>query len=141
MRGPLRIGADLEIPQDELSFSTSRSSGPGGQNVNKVETRVTVALDLAASHSFTDEQKARLREELRGRISRDDVLQVSCETQRTQAGNRREVVERLRELIAEALAETPERKPTAVPKASKRRRLEAKRRRAEIKRGRRTPHE
>ncbi|HUO86274.1 MAG TPA: alternative ribosome rescue aminoacyl-tRNA hydrolase ArfB, partial [Thermoanaerobaculia bacterium] len=110
--------------------------GPGGQNVNKVETRVTVRWDLGATAALSDEQKERLRQRLPNRITRAGVLHVTSQRHRTQAANRDAAVERLAELVAGALAEEAERKPTRVPRRAKRRRLEAKRKRAEIKRGR-----
>ncbi|HEX6203942.1 MAG TPA: alternative ribosome rescue aminoacyl-tRNA hydrolase ArfB, partial [Thermoanaerobaculia bacterium] len=106
------------------------------QNVNKVETRVTVRWDVAATAALSDEEKARLRERLPNRITRADVLHVTSQRHRTQAANRDAAVARLAELVAEALAPEAERKPTKVPRRAKRKRLEAKRKRSEVKRGR-----
>jgi len=127
--GPIEIAASLTLPDDELSFVTSRSGGPGGQNVNKVETRVTLRFDLAASPSLSEEQKARLRERLATRITRGGVFHVTAQKHRTQAANREAAVERFVELLREALREDIPRKKTRVPRAVKRRRIEAKRRR------------
>ncbi len=127
------ISAQLRISDTELEFRTSRSSGPGGQNVNKVETRVTLLFDLDASPSLEDDQKARIRERLSGRISREGVLRVSSQRHRTQGANRQATVERFAELLAEALREQAPRKEKRRSKASKRRRLEAKRRRSATK--------
>jgi len=126
----------LAIPDEEVSFVTSRSGGPGGQNVNKLETRVTLRFDLDASPSLTDEQKSRLRERLATRISRTGILQVTSQKHRTQADNREASIARFAELLREALREEAPRKPTKVSKAAKRRRVEEKRRRSLRKRER-----
>ncbi|HEX2645525.1 MAG TPA: alternative ribosome rescue aminoacyl-tRNA hydrolase ArfB, partial [Thermoanaerobaculia bacterium] len=131
-----QITEDLEIPEEELTFLTSRSGGPGGQNVNKLETKVTLRFDLAGSPRLSEEQRQRIRERLATRITRDGILQVSSQRHRTQAANREAAVARFAELVGEALQEEMPRKPTKVPRAVKRRRLEDKRRRSETKRGR-----
>ncbi len=127
------------IPGDELDFATSRSSGPGGQNVNKVETRVTLLFDLEASSSLNRDEKERLRERLASRINKEGVLRVVSQKHRTQKANREAATERFHELIADALTERPPRRRTRTPRAAKKRRLEAKRRRADLKRRRREP--
>lgn len=130
------IDGGLAIPDEEVTFATSRSGGPGGQNVNKLETRVTVRFDVAGSPSLTDEQRRRLLERLATRITRSGVLHVTSQKHRTQAENREAAVARLAELIAEALREEAPRKPTRVPKAAKRRRVENKKRHGRRKRER-----
>jgi ribosome-associated protein len=131
-----QITEDLEIPEEEMVFLTSRSGGPGGQNVNKLETKVTLRFDLAGSPRLTEEQRQRIRERLATRITRDGILHISSQRHRTQAANREAAVARFAELVGEALREETPRKPTKVPRAVKRRRLEDKRRRSERKRGR-----
>jgi len=135
----VEINAQLEIPDGELELRTSRSSGPGGQNVNKLETRVTVRFDVAGSPSLDDEQRERIREALATRITKEGVLQVTSQRHRTQAANRDAAIARLAELVADALKPERERRPTRVPRAVRRRRLEAKRRRGRLKRERSTP--
>ncbi|HET9225858.1 MAG TPA: alternative ribosome rescue aminoacyl-tRNA hydrolase ArfB, partial [Thermoanaerobaculia bacterium] len=111
----IEIGEGLSIPDEEVSFTTSRSGGPGGQNVNKLETRVTVRFDVAGSSSLSEEQRQRLQERLATRITREGVLHVTSQKHRTQAENREAAVARLAELMAEALREETPRKPTRVP--------------------------
>jgi ribosome-associated protein len=129
----------LSIPDEEIAFVTSRSGGPGGQNVNKLETRVTLRFDLAGSPSLSEEQKARLRQRLATRITKEGVFHVTAQRHRTQAANREAAVERFAELLRESLREEPPRKPTRPSRAAKARRLEAKRRRSERKRQRAAP--
>ena len=130
------IADDLSIPDEEISFVTSRSGGPGGQNVNKLETRVALRFDLAGSAVLSEEQKARLRERLATRISKDGVLQVTSQRHRTQAANREAAVERFAELLRENLREELPRRKTRPSRAAKARRLEEKRRQSHRKRER-----
>jgi ribosome-associated protein len=132
------IDDTFAIPDEEVSFATSRSGGPGGQNVNKLETRVTLRFDLAGSPSLSEEQKARLRERLATRITRDGVLQVSSQKHRSQGANRDAAVERFAELLRENLREEPPRKKTRPSRAAKARRLDEKRRQSQRKRDRST---
>lgn len=130
------IDDNLAIPDDEVAFATSRSGGPGGQNVNKLETRVTLRFDLAGSPSLSEEQKARLRERLATRITKDGVLQVTSQRHRTQGANREAAVERFAELLRENLREEPPRRKTRPSRASKARRVDEKRRQSQRKRER-----
>jgi ribosome-associated protein len=129
----VHVSEDLEIPDEELDFSTSRSSGPGGQNVNKVNTRVTVSFNVDLSETLSPTQRALLRDRLGGRISREGLLRVASQRHRTQLANRDAAVERLARLIREALAERPERIAVPVPRQAKERRLEEKKRRGRLK--------
>ena len=133
------IDETLEIPEAELRFTTGPSSGPGGQNVNKVESRVTLRFHVDGSPSLNDAQRQRIAERLGSRLSRRGVLRVTSQRHRSQAANRKATVERFAELLADALSEDPERRPTRVPKAARRRRLEAKRQRSRVKSERRIP--
>ncbi len=132
----ITITEDLSIPKSELSFTASRSSGPGGQNVNKVSTRITLRFDLDNTGRLDGAQKELIRQRLATRISRQGVLSVSSQRHRTQAANREAAVERFVELIQQALEVDPERKPTRIPRRIDRRRLEEKRRRARLKKDR-----
>ncbi len=122
------------IRRAELEFAYSRSRGPGGQNVNKVSTRVTLRFDLGTCDSLSEAQKHRLRERLATRITRRDVLLVVSSKHRTQAMNRRAATERFVELVAGALQVERRRRGTVVPQSSRRRRLDQKRRRGQAKR-------
>ncbi len=126
----------IEIPDEELVFTTSRSSGPGGQNVNKVSTRVTLLFDLEHTTALTERQRELLHERLAGRISRSGVLRVVSQRHRTQSANREAAVTRFATLVAEALAEAPERVPTKIPAQINQKRLEEKRRRSRVKQAR-----
>jgi len=135
----IAIDAELAIPDEEVSFVTSRSGGPGGQNVNKLETKVTVRFDVAGSPSLTEERRSRILERLATRITRAGVLQVTSQKHRTQGDNREAALERFAELLREALREETPRKPTRTPRAAKKRRIESKRRQGERKRQRSSP--
>jgi ribosome-associated protein len=132
----VQVTADLHIPDEELTFTTSRSGGPGGQNVNKVNTRVTLLFDVAASPSLSESARARLLERLPGRINREGVMRVSSQRHRTQLANKQAAVSRFADLVRAALDEAPERVPVSVPQAAAIRRLEEKHRRGAVKRGR-----
>ena len=132
----LEINDTLGIPIDELVFSASRSSGPGGQNVNKVSTRLSVSFDVSASPSLSEEQRALITRRLANRIDKDGVLTLHSQRFRTQLANRRDVLERLAALLKEALKKRKPRKPTRVSRAAKQRRLDAKRRHSDMKKQR-----
>lgn len=135
----LWISDRISIDEGELRFTASRSAGPGGQHVNKVNSRVTLRFDLVGSPSLDDEQKARIRERLPTRINKEGVLSVSAQRERSQAANRQRAMERFVELLQDALVIPRERRPTRVPRRSQRRRLEDKRRRSSVKDQRRKP--
>ncbi len=128
---------NIKIPDNEIRFIFSRSSGPGGQNVNKVNTKATVKFDIMASKALGLEQKERIRKRLSGRISRNGILTVSSDRFRSQQANRKDALDRLSRLLSEALRVKPKRKKTSIPKAAKERRLREKRHRGEIKKTRR----
>jgi len=128
-----RINDDLTIDDSELSFEFARSSGPGGQNVNKVETKVRLLFDVAGSPSLAEAQRALITERLASRISREGVLRVTSQRHRSREANRKATVDRFVDLLAEALAEEKPRVRTKVSGASKKRRLESKRQRSRKK--------
>ncbi len=129
----IEIADNTSIPEEELAFKTSRSGGPGGQNVNKLNTRVTVLFDVTDSPSLSDEQKQRIRQALPNRIDRQGVLRVVSQKYRSQEANRQAAVERLRQLLREALTPTPIRRKTKVPAGARERRLRQKKRRSALK--------
>ncbi|MHC4476374.1 MAG: alternative ribosome rescue aminoacyl-tRNA hydrolase ArfB [Planctomycetota bacterium] len=126
----------IEIPAHELVFKTSRSSGPGGQNVNKVSTRVTVFFDVANTPSLSDRQKKRILKRLSGRADKTGAIRVASQKYRTQKANRRAAVERLHQLLNAALRTKPVRKKTTVPAWAKEQRLQDKKRRGALKKQR-----
>ena len=118
----------------ELRYKTSRSSGPGGQHVNKTESRVEVYWDLFESSCLSEAQKARLMTKIGHRLSDSGILILSCETHRSQLRNREEVTERFVQLIAGGLVVPKKRHPTKRTRASIEKRLQQKKRRGEVKR-------
>jgi len=132
----IQVTATLAIPLDELRFRFSRAGGPGGQNVNKTETRVELTFDVAHSPSLSDWQRGRIRERLANQIDSEGVLHLVASSERSQLRNREEVVERFRAVLAGALRPVRHRRPTKPTTASRERRLAGKAHRAEIKKGR-----
>jgi ribosome-associated protein len=129
----IRITGDTVISEGDIVHRFSRSAGPGGQNVNKLSTRVTLLFDINRSRGLTAEQKQRLFDRLSSRISDDGLLTVVSQIHRTQSANRKSAQNRLVELLKYALRDMPVRKETRVPHGEKRKRLLRKRRRSEIK--------
>jgi ribosome-associated protein len=132
----LYITSRVAIPFEELTFSASRSGGPGGQNVNKVSTRVTLWFDLDQSPSLSAEDKQRIKDALGGRIGKDGMLRVIVQQTRSQSANKELAIERFAALLRTALTPLAARKKTRATFASKLRRLEAKKRQGSIKRER-----
>jgi len=123
----------VPIPEGELVFKASRSSGPGGQNVNKLNTRVMVLFDVAGSPSLSDQQKQQVLSRLVRRIDKEGVLHVAAQKHRSQEANRRAAVERLQQLVQEALQPEPVRRKTKAPAAARERRLQEKKQRSDRK--------
>jgi ribosome-associated protein len=134
----VRITNTVAIPMSELSFRFARSSGPGGQHVNRSATQVELLFDVANSPSLNETQRRRVLRRLKSRIDKEGILHLVSQETRSQLRNREEVVECFRELMREALRVPKRRLPTHPTRAARERRLKEKRRRSEIKRRRRS---
>lgn len=137
--GTVDITPELRIPLSELDYKASRSGGPGGQHVNTSSTRVEVWWDVAASPSLTPEQRDLLLQRLGRRLDSSGRLRLVSSGSRSQLRNKEEVTERLRSVVASAVAVRKKRKPTRPSQAAKVARLEDKRRRSSTKQRRRAP--
>lgn len=129
----LHITATLELPASELRFRTSRSSGPGGQNVNKLETRVELLFDVARSSLFSDDQKERILRGLASRIDGEGVLHVSSQRSRSQWENKQGTIEKLISLLREALKVRKRRVKTAPTRSSNETRVQRKKKHSQKK--------
>jgi ribosome-associated protein len=129
----------IEIPSAAVRFRTSRSSGPGGQNVNKLDTRVEAIIDLDLLPGLSADDGVRLRQQLRHRLNADGHLSVVSQRSRSQWQNRQTAVERALELIEAALRPRMPRVATRPTAFSRKRRIESKRRRSAVKVHRRRP--
>ena len=137
--GPLRVSRSVLVPERELRWRFSRSSGPGGQSVNTADSRAELSLDVATSTAFGPIQRARALERLAGRLV-DGVLTVTAQEERSQLRNREAAMERMAAILAAAIAPPPRaRRATTPSKRATQRRIDAKKRRARTKRLRRPP--
>ncbi|SEA63055.1 alternative ribosome rescue aminoacyl-tRNA hydrolase ArfB [Leifsonia sp. 21MFCrub1.1] len=140
-RPGLRVDAGLTIPESELSWRFSRSSGPGGQGVNTADSRAELVWDVAGSAVLAPFQRERLLDRLRGRIV-DGKLTITASEHRAQLRNREAARARLADLVADALRPpTAPRRPTKPSRGARERRLDAKKRRTDVKRLRRPPQD
>ncbi|MBC7171945.1 MAG: aminoacyl-tRNA hydrolase, partial [Polyangiaceae bacterium] len=136
MEDDLPIDARLTVPGEYLSFRAVRSSGPGGQNVNKVSTKVVLRFDLAACASIPPPVKERLRTLARSYVDADGQIAIASEATRSQARNLEDARAKLAEFVRRALVVPKKRRPTRPTLGSKRRRVEDKRKRSETKQSR-----
>jgi ribosome-associated protein len=133
MSEPLRIDANVVIPLVDLSYAAVRASGPGGQNVNKVASKVELCFDLRGTAALSPIVKARLRALAGKRVDGDGFLHIVSQRTRDQVRNREDARDKLAELIRAALVPPKPRRPTRPTRGSQVRRLEDKRRRSSKK--------
>jgi ribosome-associated protein len=132
----IEIREGLRIPEGELSFVFARSGGPGGQNVNKVSTRVELRFDIDASRTLDAGQKSILRTALRNRTGSDGILRIRSDASRSQWTNRQDALGKFSSLLARALKPVKKRAPSRPTHASRAERLTAKKRTGALKKTR-----
>ena len=137
MERPIYLEDGVEIPPSEIDTEYSRASGPGGQHVNKTETRVTLRLNIAESPSLPEPMRARLLEKLASRLTKNGELLISSDKHRERGRNLADAGDRMQEILAQALVVPKKRKPTKPSRGAKERRLKDKRITSEKKKGRR----
>ena len=123
----------------EINFTTSRSSGPGGQNVNKVNSKVTLKFDVAGSQILTEQQKAIVLQKLSARMTNDGVLVITSQEKRSQLQNKEEVLQKLNDALVKIFTPRKPRKATRPGKAAVRKRIDEKKLRSQKKQWRQKP--
>lgn len=125
--------------QSEIQYKAVRSSGAGGQNVNKVSSKVVLSFDLKNTQGLNEEQKQLVATQLQTRLTADGILNLSCDEDRSQLRNKELVTKRFFEMVKKALIVPKERKPTKIPKGVIRKRIKDKKSASEVKKNRRKP--
>ncbi|MBZ4041739.1 alternative ribosome rescue aminoacyl-tRNA hydrolase ArfB [Flavobacterium hibisci] len=131
---------DIEKIISELSFRAVRSSGAGGQNVNKVSSKVVLTFDLNASQALSDEEKTLLKENIPTRLTSENILILNCDEDRSQLKNKDIVIKRFLEIIKKGLYVPKVRKATKVPKSVIKKRIKEKKNISELKQSRKKPN-
>jgi ribosome-associated protein len=129
----------VDLISSELEFTTSRSSGPGGQNVNKVNSKVTLRWNIKGSSALTPEEKELLLQKFSSRLTTDGELLLSAQDKRSQLQNKEEVIIKLESLLQKALAKKKKRKPTRPSKGAVQTRLDKKKKHSDKKKNRKSP--
>jgi ribosome-associated protein len=130
---------DSEKIMSEVTFKAVRSSGPGGQNVNKVSSKVVLSFDLLASKCLSDEEKTLLSEKFKTKLTSESILILTCDEDRSQLKNKEIITKRFLKLIQNALVIPKKRKPTKIPRSVIEKRIKEKRTTSEIKQNRKRP--
>lgn len=130
---------NLQKLQQEITYKAVRSSGSGGQHVNKVATKIELHFDLFSSEFLNEEQKVRLQKKLQSRLTNAGILILNCGETRSQLKNKKIVTKRFFELMEESLKEEKKRKPTKTPIAVKLKRLASKKKNSDKKANRKPP--
>jgi ribosome-associated protein len=130
---------EKQIIKSELNYKAIRSSGAGGQNVNKVSSKVVLTFDLLNSFGLSEEEKALAQKKIKSKLTLDGILILNCDEDRSQLKNKTIVTKRLFELLEKALVKPKERKATKIPQAKIEKRLKEKAVNAEIKQNRKKP--
>ena len=125
-----------EIISSELNFKAVRSSGAGGQNVNKVSSKMVLIFDVATSQGLNDEEKLLIQTKLKTKISQENLLILTCDEDRSQFKNKKIIIKRFFEMLEKALTKPKVRKATRITKGANEKRIQEKKKAGEIKAGR-----
>ncbi len=136
----MKITERINIPEIELQFSYARSSGAGGQNVNKVNSKATLSWNIDLSTALPPAVEKRFKEKFAGRINKDGAIIIQSDSFRDQPRNANECLERLRKMVLEVLSPPKKRKPTKPTKSSQKKRVDTKKKRGEVKKNRQKPN-